>query len=369
MVNGKRQMGEFIALPRRLYAGMPGFAPPLDFERKAIFDPKAAFFRHGRAAYFLARSGGRLVGRISAQIDDLAIEAWGAPIGMFGALDAIDDTAVTAALLAAATTWLREAGMTRARGPYMLNPTGESGLMVTGQMARQMVAMPWHPPYLATHMAALGWTKAMDLLAYELDINPESEARQTVPRMRLNRGELTLRTMRPKQITEDAEILRRLYNDAWANNWGFVPITSEEIQAMVKEMKPILKPEHYFLVERNGEPLAVALLVPNLFDIAGDLGGAPSPLGWLKFVTRLLGHKFRSGRVILLGVSASLRNTTLGAIIPSLVIQEIFRRLRGMPIKHVEMSWVLESNSRMRRLIEELSPEPNKVYRLYEKEI
>jgi hypothetical protein len=135
-------------------------------------------------------------------------------------------------------------------------------------MARQMVAMPWHPPYLAAHMAALGWSKAMDLLAYELDVTPENEARLAAPRMRLNRGGLTLRAMRPKKIAEDAEILRRLYNDAWANNWGFVPITPAEIQAMLKEMQPILKPAHYFLVERNGEPLAVALLVPNLFDIS-----------------------------------------------------------------------------------------------------
>lgn len=364
-VESKRDLATFIALPRQLYRGMPGFVAPLDFERKTLFDRKsAAFFKHGQAAYFMAWRGGKPVGRISAQTDPVAIETWGAAIGLFGALDAIDDPAVTQALLAAAEDWLRAAGMARIRGPYTLNANGESGLMVSGQLASQMTAMPWHPPYLARHMAELGWPKAMDLLAYELEVGPEVEKKLAVPR---GKGGVTLREMRPKQMAEDAEILRQIYNDAWAENWGFVPITPAEIQAMVKEMKPVLKPGHYILVEHGGAPVAVALLVPNLFDIIGDLDGAPSPAGWVKFAYRLLTGKFRSGRVIVLGVKRELRNTTLGAVIPSLIIKELMLRGRGTPYKTVELSWILETNTRIRRLIEQLVPAPYKVFRLYER--
>jgi hypothetical protein len=366
-VETKGDLAAFIALPRRLYAGMPGFVPPLDLERRSLLHPKAStFFQAGRARYFLARRDGQWVGRISAQIDPVATTAWQQPIGLFGALDAVDDPAVIAALLDAATSWLRAQGMQRVRGPYMLNANGESGLMISGQTARPMMMMPWHPAYLGPRLEALGWTKAMDLLAYDLQITPALASAHRVYRSRPPRGGLTIRKMRPKQMAEDAELLRTVYNDAWSENWGFVPLTEAEMKGMIKELRPILRPSYFVLVEWKGEPLAVALIVPNLFDKVHDLGGRPSIAGWARLAWRLLNSRFVTARVILLGVVKRLRGTALGALLPSLVIAELIRRCISLRFDYVEMGWILESNHGMRALIERLSPTPYKRYRLYE---
>lgn len=367
-VETKRQMGVFLRLPRRLYAGMPGFVPPLDLERRGLMHPRAAaFYQYGRARFFLAMRDGRAVGRISAQVDPVANEHWGERIGLFGALDSINDAGVVEALLDTACDWLRGEGMVRARGPYTLSAGGESGLLVSGQQERAMILSPWHPTYLGGLVEAAGWVKAKDLLAYDLAIGPEAEAAHPVPRMQLGQGNLVVRGLRPGRLAEDAAILRTLYNDAWADNWGSVPITEVEIAAMIKELKPLLHPDHYVVVERDGVPLAMALIVPNLFDVVGDLGGAPSPAGWVRLLWRMWRRRFPSARVILLGVTASLRGTMLGSIMPSLIIAELMKRGRTLNHQRVELGWILEDNVRMRRLIERLAPEPYKVFRLFEK--
>ncbi len=371
-VETARQLRVFLQLPRRLYAGMPGFVPPLDLERRGMFHPKAApFFAQGRARYFLAIRDGRVVGRISAQVDPVTMEQWGGRIGLFGALDAADDAQAVAALLEQAAGWLKAEGMERARGPYALAPNGEAGLLVEGERERTVLMSPWHPAYLGPLVERAGWSKVKDLLSYELAIGPEAEAALPVGRSRLLESEaargITVRRLSRKHLARDAAIMGQLYNDAWADNWGFVPITEPDIAAMVKELKPMIRPEHLVLAERDGVPVGFALVLPNIYDIVGDLGGAPSPLGWIRLVSRLLRNRFTSGRVILLGIAASLRGTTLGAMMPSLIIAELMRRGRDMPFRTVELGWILEDNMRMRRLIERLSPKPNKVFRLYER--
>ncbi len=371
-VETRRQMRAFLRLPRRLYAGMPGFVPPLDLERRGMFHPKAAsFFAQGRARYFLAWRDGRLVGRISAQIDPVTMKQWGGRIGLFGALDAANDAEAVSALLEQAVAWLKAEGMERARGPYALAPNGEAGLLVEGERERTMLMSPWHPSYLGPLVERAGWNKVKDLLSYELAIGAAAEAALPVGRSRLLESEaargITVRRLSKKHLARDAAIMGQLYNDAWADNWGFVPITEPDVAAMVKELKPMIRPEHLVLVERDGVPVGFALVLPNIYDVVGDLGGAPSPIGWIRLVSRLLRNRFTSGRVILLGIAASLRGTTLGAMMPSLIIAELMRRGRDMPFRTVELGWILEDNMRMRRLIERLSPRPNKVFRLYER--
>ena len=369
-VGTRREMRRFLQLPRRLYRGMPGFVAPLDLERRGLLHPKAAsFFAHGRAQYFLALRGTTPVGRISAQVDPVAIARWNERIGLFGALDAVDDQEVVSALVATAEAWLKDAGMVAVRGPYTPSPNGESGLLVEGHGERAMLLSPWHPAYLGALVEGAGLRKAKDLLAYELAIGPAAEAAHPMPRARLaaKTSGLTVRELRPKQLAEDAAIMGRLYNDAWHDNWGFVPITDADVAGLIKELKPVIRPEHLVMVERDGEPVGFALILPNLYDIVGDLGGSPSPVGWAKLATRLLRYRFTSGRVILLGVARSLQGTTLGALMPSLIIAELMRRGRRMPFRSVELGWILEDNMRMRRLIERLSPRPYKIFRLYER--
>ncbi|CEF42826.1 hypothetical protein [Acetobacter senegalensis] len=369
-VSGTRQLALFIRLPRLLYSGLPSYVPPLDMEQKGMLHPKRSrFFEHGTACYFLAWRNGKPIGRISAQIDRLALEQDGPRTGFFGALDAVETECVKP-LLDAATDWLRLQGIERIRGPWTLNYHGESGTMIEGQMEPPMVGTGWHPETLGPAIERAGFAKAMDLLSYRMEVSPVAERANRVPaNLRARLGAVTVRGLRKDHIIEDADILRDIYNDAWAGTWGNVPITRDEVQALLASLKPVLKPEQYVLVEFEGEPVAIALVVPNIFDISGDLNGAPSPLGWVKLGSRILTHDFHSARVILLGVKKKLAGTALSAIIPALLIDELMQRGHVLPYRSIELGWVLETNVGIRNLIERIVPTPYKKHRMYEKNI
>ncbi|GBQ21235.1 hypothetical protein AA0472_0384 [Acetobacter estunensis NRIC 0472] len=377
-VNGFRQLSDFIRLPRRLYAGMAGYMPPLDMEQRALLDPKhSGFYSHGEGQYFLAMRDGRPVGRVSAQVDRLIEKTSPATgltptTGFFGALDAVDPSVVKP-LLDTAAAWLKSRGMTKMLGPWTLNSNGEYGIMIEGQQALPMVMMPWHPPYLGAAVEAADLGKTMDVLSYQMEMGPEAEAAHIVPRtLQVGEGRLgalSVRKLDPRNVERDGEILRSLYNGTWQDTWGFIPYTHEEMAGMIRDIRPILKAEHFVLVEQEGAPAGVALVVPNVFDVAGDLGGAPSLLGWGKLGVRLLRHEFHSARVILLGVSRKLAGTALGALLPALLIRELMNRGHELPYRQIELGWVLETNLPMRRLIERIVPEPCKRHRVYSREL
>ncbi|WP_203413175.1 hypothetical protein [Entomobacter blattae] len=373
-VTDNRLMSIFITLPRHLYKGYKGYVPSLDIQQKNILHPKKSpFFKFGECRYFIAFKEGKPVGRISAQIDSVALKQWNEPIGCFGALDTIEDPAVVEALLRAAEAWLRQKGMKKIRGPFTLNFNSESGCMIMGQTAPPMIAMPWHPTWVGAFTEQAGYKKAMDLFSYQMEYGPQSSRSHIVPAGLTmgegSLGQITTRMLDKKNIQRDGEILRSLYNNSWKNNWGFVPLTKMEIKSLIKELKPLLKPEHFVLVEQKGKPLAVALVVPNLYDITYDINGAPTLLQWAKLGIRILRHRFHSARVILLGVSSEIYGTALGAVMPALVISELMNRGKVLPYKTIELGWILENNTPMRRLIERLVPEPSKKYRLFEKDL
>ena len=364
----------FITLPRRIYAGMAGFVPSLDLEQNDLLNPrKAAIFRHSSIRYFLAWRGNTPVGRIAAIVDHRAIEFWGEKIGSFGALDSVPEASVVSALLEAARHWLRLQGMERVRGPVTLSGNGESGLMIEGQDQPLMIAMPWHPKLLGHLVESAGYQRTEDLLSYRLDLSGDSDSIFRVPGdLTIGEGRLgsiSLTRLSKKQIAAQGEVLRTLYNDAWSGKYNFVPLQDYEMKAMIDQLKPLLRPEHYVQIDQDGEPVAMALVVPNLYDIAGDLGGDPSPLGWIKLAARLGLHRFHSARVILLGVTRKLHGTMLGSLLPSLAISELLRRGQSLPYKWVELGWIQESDTRMKNLAEAVVPHPYKRYRLYERPI
>lgn len=373
-VTTRRDLQRFIALPRRLYEGMPGYVPAFDLEQRALLDPKQApVFRHAEIQYFLAWRDGKPVGRIATILDHRAMDHWQTRIGQFGALDALPEEEIVSALLTTAENWLRARRAVLMRGPVTLSGNGETGTMVDGQLAAPMIAIPWHPPEMDALILKAGYEKSADLLSYRLDLSPETRERFKVPgEMRLGEGRLkglVTRALSKKEILTQGEILRRLYNDAWAHKYNFVPMQDYEMTAMIEQIKPLLRPEHYVQIDQNGEPVAMAMVLPNLYDITGDLGGSPTPMGWLRFAWRLAFHRFKSARVILLGVTSKLRGTMLGALLPSLAIVELMRRGQSLPYTWVELGWILESDSGMRNLAESLVPEPYKRHRLYEKSL
>lgn len=365
-VKGRRELSAFIRLPRKLYRGMPGFVPPLDLERRQMLHPAhAPLFERAEVQYWLAWREGRPVGRISAQIDPLALQAWGAPIGMFGCLDAVDDRAVVTALIEEAAGWLAARGMTRMRGPFLLSINGEPGLQIEGQDRPAMLLMPWHPTYLAGHVTAAGLSPVKDLLAYSLSLAERAHnSKLRIPQILT--GRVSIRPLDHKQIASEAEALRSIFNDAWRRNWGHVPLTANEVDKLTKALRPLIYSDSIVFAEKDREPVAFALVLPNLYDIVRDFDGHLLPFNWMRLGWRLFRRSFHSARVLLMGVRSELQFSVFGAILPLLMIEELIRRARHFQIDEIEMGWILEDNERVRSLIEANGGTLSRRYRLFE---
>lgn len=356
------ELAEFIALPARLYAGMPGYVAPLDRERREILDPRRSpFFSHGVASYWIARRDGRVVGRISAQIDHLADPG----SGYFGCLDCADDEAAVSALLRAAEAWLKERNRSLVQGPFMLSINGESGILVDGHGEQPMVMMPWHPPYLDRHIKNAGYATCKELYSLVLDPLLPSERLRRLGVDR-SRPEFVVRGLRMNDLNADAAIGQRLFNDAWQDNWGFVPVAEMEVRAAIREFRMFLVPESGVFIEHRGKPVAFGLALPNLFDITADLGHAPSPLGWLKFAWRAWRQPYRSWRVALFGVSSELRNTVLGGRIAMTISDVLIRNAFARGARVLEAGWLLEDNQAVQSLTT-MGFKRARTYRLYQR--
>lgn len=365
-VDGFWRFAAFCRLPRLIYAGQKGFAPPLDVERWANFGHKLnPHFRLVEAKEFLARSGGKWVGRIAAQIYKFEIEPVAASRAQFGALDAVDDIAVTRALTGAAEEWLRSRGTTRLNGPFSPSINGEAGLLVEGFEARPMIFMPWNPPYLAGHLEALGYVKARDLYSYCFSFQNFGLGEK--PRM-LNRKEwqdrLKLRPLKLNELKQgETALMAELFNDAWRGNWGFVPFTVEELNSSADLLKYIITPDYGIVAELDGVPQSFAIALPNLHEITADLNGRLFPFGIPRVVARVRRHKFEAARILLLGTRKPLQNSAIGGAILLAMIEEFRRRGASASIKHLEVGWVLEDNIAMRRPIELFGGKTDKIDR------
>ena len=364
-VKSRSDINEFICLPRKLYDRLPGYTPPLDYERRQLLHPShGAYFKVGEVRYWTARRGKNAVGRISAQIDSFTPNGGGAGIGGFGCLDSIDDGEVVSALLASAAEWLRSRGMMRMRGPFTLSINGESGLQIEGQTQRPMILMPWHPAYLAPLVTAAGLLPVRDLLAYSALQEPPNIP---VPKRLLK--SIKVRGLAVRRLSHDAELMRNIFNSAWQDNWGFVPLTVADTTALCRSFRPFLHSKCGIFLERDGEVLAFGLFVPNLFDIVRDLDGRLFPFNWAHFASRAIWSKYSSVRAVLTGVRHELQNTMLGGALSILLIREAFRSWKHWPheLKEVEMGWILDNNRRMCGILEALGCVVTKRYRLYEK--
>ncbi|MGE3231600.1 MAG: dATP pyrophosphohydrolase [Hyphomicrobium sp.] len=365
-------LDRFIAIPKRLYRGQRGFVAPLALERKdALSAKKNPYFHHAEAQYFVAYSGDEPVGRVSAQIDRLYIERYRNATGHFGLIDAPDDAAVWRALTGAAESWLRERGMRRAVGPLSLSTNEETGMLVDGFDAPPMMLMTYHPPYAARRLEEQGYVKAKDLIAYDYDVErtaPITDAK-ILARAGLDASRIRIRRLDMKRYKEELAIVLDIFNDAWSDNWGYVPMTAAEIEHTARSMKPLIEPELFWIAEIDGEPASMIVCLPNLNEALKGLEGNLLPFGWAKLLWRLKVSKVKTSRVVLFG----LRKKHQRSIIGSAVILRILDALRlggrkiGMP--RAELSWILEDNVPMRKIIEKVGGKAYKTYRVYEKAI
>ncbi|WP_218575046.1 dATP pyrophosphohydrolase [Reyranella sp. CPCC 100927] len=369
-VDNARDMRAFIDLPKRLYRGHAGYVPHLDMERRDTFNPaKNPYFQHAQVRFWLARRADRVVGRISAQVDRAHLDRHADATGLFGCMDAEDDPAVYAALLSAAEAWLRDNGMKRIRGPLSLSINEEVGLQIEGFDSRPMLLIPYHPPYAAARVEAQGYAKAKDVVSYDYDVQ---NAEPTIGRKLIERGGLAgrvkVRTADMKRFDAEVRTLLDIFNDAWSDNWGYVPFTEAEIAVAAKTLKPVVIRDLAIFVDVDGETVAFIVALANLNEALSDLDGKLLPFGWAKLAWRLLVDKPKSARVPLMGVRKKFRNhPLLGAGLAMMAIDALRENGKRIGMKTAELGWILEDNKPTNNIIRSVGGKLYKKHRIYEK--
>lgn len=366
-VIGRALLNRFILLPERLHRDDPQYIAPLHLERQEALSPKNPFFGHAEVQFWLAERDGRDVGRISAQLDKQALALRPDGTGFFGMIAAEDDPAIFKALLDTAAAWLRERGMVRMQGPFNLNINEETGLLVAGFDTPPMLLMGHDKPYIGPRLEQYGLVKEKDVYAYLYDMTVDLPA--SVRRLidRPLPKELVVRQLDFSRYNEEIRTVTSIFNDAWANNWGFVPLTETETDYLAKSLKPLLDPQLTSVVERNGEPVGFLIALPNLNEAIRGLNGKLLPFGWAKLLWRLKVKGVKTARVPLMGVNRAAAQDMIGSLLPFLMVDAVRREGLKKGFTHIELSWILEDNFPMRRMNESLGSTAYKTYRIYEK--
>jgi hypothetical protein len=370
-VRDRRALVRFLEMPKALYADDPNWVPPLLFERLHHLDVrKNPYFDHAEAAYWVACRDGRLVGRISAQADRAHLDLHDAATGHFGFLEAEDDPDVFRILLATAEDWLRQRNLTRALGPFSLSINDESGLLIEGFETPPYLMMGHARPYYAHRLEQQGYTKAKDLIAYAYDLSTEPPAtiRAFVDKAKAE-NDLRFRPMDKSRFGAELAMVVEIFNDAWSGNWGFLPFSEPEMRYLANNLKPLLRADDVAIAEIGGEPVAMAVSLPNVNEAIADLGGRLLPFGWAKLIWRLKVAGTKTARLPLMGVRRQYQGTPLTAALMLGVIDLIRVSHRARGTEWSELSWILEDNRPTRRLIEKFGGRAYKTYRVYEKDL
>jgi hypothetical protein len=367
-VEGRQVLRQFIQLPWSLYTGDPAWVPPLLVERREHLSSRNPFFDHARYRAWVAYRDKKPVGRISAQIDRLHLERYQDATGFFGLLEAEDDPEVFRTLLHTAQTWLQSQGMRRILGPFNLSINQECGLLVEGFDTPPMVMMGHARPYYAGRLEEQGYEKAKDLLAYrnsvDFTLSPAMESLLGRVAKRVQ-----VRSLRRNRFPEELRILQDIFEDAWSNNWGFVPFTEREFQHVGQMLRLLVHEDFVQIAEVDGEPAAMIVAFPNVNEAIHDLNGRLFPWNWLKLLWRLKVRHPSTLRVPLMGVRKRYQNSRVGAALALLVIVAAREPAVKRGIRQAELSWILEENTGMRNIIESLGGTVYKRYRIYGKEL
>lgn len=365
-VHDARERRRFIRLPWSVYAGDPAWVPPLLIERQEHLSPRNPYFAHARCCLWLAYRGSRPVGRISAQVDALHEMRYRDATGFFGMLEAEDDGETFRALLDTAEAWLREQGMSRVLGPFNFSINQECGMLVEGFETPPMIMMGHARPYYEPRVVGAGYRPVKDLLAYRVPADFK-----TPPVMELAVAKAAdcarIRPLRRASFARDLAILKDIFEDAWAQNWGFIPFTDEEFRHLGQSLRLLVDEEFAQIAEVDGEPVAMIVVFPNLNEALRDLDGRLFPFGWLKLWWRVKVRCPSTARVPLMGVRKRLQGSPLGTALAFMLIDAV--RCHGVRrgVREVELSWILEDNVPMRNMLAAIGGEAYKRYRLYEK--
>ncbi|GGD58481.1 hypothetical protein [Croceicoccus mobilis] len=373
-VSGKAGRKAFVDIGYALNRDDPNWVPPLRAEAMEVVDPaKNPFFDHAEVQLFIARRDGKPVGRISAHYDKLALDmpaeqGFGPGTGQWGFLDAVDEE-TTAALIARAEDWLREHGMTRVLAPISLSIWEEPGLLTMGHDHPPMVMMGHHAPQYQGWVEAQGYTPAKTLRTYDIDIRVEYPPLiQRIIKSGEKNAKIRIRPVDKSKFDEEAAIILGLLNDAWRENWGFVPLTDREVAHTGKKLKPLVREDLIMIAEYEGEPVAFMMTLPDLNRPLMEIGGKLFPFGFLKLLKWIRKPYPADMRVPLMGVKKELQSSRLASQLAFMMIEYIRRAaVKDYGGVRGEIGWILDDNQGMNAIAEAINATVNKEYTIYQK--
>jgi GNAT superfamily N-acetyltransferase len=373
-VSSKAGRVAFVDLGRAFAKREPHAVPQLRGEQLELVDPeKNPFFGHAIVQLFIAYEGGTPVGRISAHIDKLGLEmsedqGFGPGTGNFGYFDA-EDEMVARRLLAAAENWLRDQGMTRVLGPISMSIWEEPGLLVRGQDHSPMIMMGHHPAHYRSWIEDAGYVPAKSLFTYDLQIIPEFPplVRRIVQSGGRNER-IRIRQIDKKRWEEEVRTVLHILNDAWSDNWGFVPFTPDEIAYAGKKLKPVIHPKLNYIAELDGRPVAFMMTLPDINKLLKRIDGKLFPFGWLPMLRWLKKPTGSDMRVPLMGVLKELQNSRLASQLAFMLIMEIRQNaIHEYKSTRAEIGWILEDNQGMVAIADTIGSKVNREYIIFEK--
>lgn len=370
-VQTRQDMRAFLNVTQTIYRDDPHWVQPLAAEVKTRLNPKKnPYFRHAKAALFIASRGSTVVGRITAQVCQLTQEHQGEGTGHFGFFESDNSPETAKALFDTAADWLRSEGMTRMVGPFNLSINEEAGLLVEGFHRPPFIFMSHNPDYYDSLFCGQGLTKEVDVYAYYLDISQPYPARiERIMRAASRDTKIQLRNVDKGNLEKELRLLLELFNESWSENWGHVPMTHAEVDDLAMLVRRLFSTDAVVLAEVDGECAGFIVVIPNLNELTADFGGKLFPINWIKMLYRIKRERCTSVRVPLMGISRKYQSTRTGAAIAFSMIDRCRQASVDKGAIHCEMSWILESNQAMRSILDASGSVLDKTYRLYSKPI
>jgi GNAT superfamily N-acetyltransferase len=373
-VSSKAEREAFVDFAYEINAKDPNWVPPLRMEALELVDPaKNPFFGHADVQLFLARRNGRIVGRICAHIDHLAVaqpveQGMGPGTGNWGFFEA-EDEAIGRQLIATAEDWLRAKGMTRVLAPLSMSIWEEPGQLVKGHDHPPTVMMGHQPAHYQGWFEALGYTHAKSLNTYALDITKEFPPLiQRIVQSGEKNARIRIRNVDKSKFASEAALILDILNDAWSDNWGFVPFTEREIGYAGKKFKPIVREDLIMVAEYDGEPVAFMMTLPDMNEVIKPMGGKLFPFNWIKLLLWLRNPQVRTMRVPLMGVRKKLQSSRLASQLAFMMIEYIRRNaITRYGASRGEIGWILDDNQGMNAIAEAIDSHVNKEYVVYAK--
>jgi len=364
VAEGGSELKDFIDLPWRIYAGYPHWVPPLKKEVRRMLDPhRHPFWEFSEGILFLARRGSETVGRIAGVIDRHYNEFHNEKMGIWGFFECADDPDAAAALFSSVETWARRKGMTFMRGPLSPSTNYEVGLLIEGFQYPPALMMAYNPPYYPRLVEACGYAKEKDLLAFLIDGNyqPPDWMDRLAERITRKKG-IHIRPARPKDADSEFDLIREIYNGAWSDNWGFVPLSDHEMRDIQKNVMKFVDPDMVFFIDYEDEPAAFCVIFPDMNPLLKRLNGRIGLSGLLKYL--LYRREINGLRLLMFGIKEKFRQLGL----PMLALHHIYKLAKEKEkYRYLELGWTLEDNESINSLVEEAGARRYKKYRIFRK--